>query len=104
MTAQPRQSYPSDLSDAQWNILAALIPPKVGRGETRKVNLREVVNAIFYQLRTGCQWDYLPHDFPPRDTVSYYFAQWREDGTLLLRRLSRFRKRPIGGRGQYSTF
>ena len=82
MTEMPRKAYPSDLSDAQWNILAALIPPKIGRGENRKVNLREVVNAIFYQLRTGCQWDYLPHDFPPRDTVYYYFAKWRDDGTL----------------------
>jgi putative transposase len=77
-----RKSYPSDLSDAQWTILASLIPPKIGKGENRKVNLREVVNAIFYQLRTGCQWDYLPHDFPPRDTVYYYFAKWRDDGTL----------------------
>ena len=82
MTEMTRKSYPTDLSDAQWNILAALIPPKIGRGENRKVNLREVVNAIFYQLRTGCQWDYLPHDFPPRDTVYYYFAKWRDDGTL----------------------
>ena len=45
-----RQSYPSDLSEAQWHLLAPLIPPKIGRGENRKVNLREVVNAIFYQL------------------------------------------------------
>ena len=74
-TAQPeltRQSYPSDLSDAHWPILASLIPPKVGRGENRKENLREVINAIFYQLRTGSSWDYLPPDFPPRDTVYYY--------------------------------
>ena len=77
-----RQSYPSNLSESQWHLLAPLIPPKIGRGENRKVNLREVVNAIFYQLRTGCQWDYLPHDFPPRDTVYYYFAKWRDDGTL----------------------
>ena len=82
MTEMIRKPYPSDLSDRQWTILAALIPPKIGRGENRKVNLREVVNAIFYQLRTGCQWDYLPHDFPPRDTVYYYFAKWRDDGTL----------------------
>ena len=53
MTEMTRKAYPSDLSDAQWNILAALIPPKIGRGENRKVNLREIVNAIFYQLRTG---------------------------------------------------
>jgi putative transposase len=81
MTKNIRKSYPSDLSDAQWNLLAPLIPPKIGRGENRKVNLREIVNAISYQLRTGCQWEYLPHDFPPKDTVYYYFAKWRDDGT-----------------------
>ena len=77
-----RKSYPSDLSDSQWNLLAPLIPPKIGRGENRKVNLREVVNGILYFQRTGCQWDYLPHDFPPKDTVYYYFKKWKEDGTL----------------------
>jgi putative transposase len=82
MTALPRKPYPSDLSDDQWNILEPLIPPKVGKGETRKVNLREIMNGILYFLRTGCQWDYLPHDFPPNDTVYYYFAKWKKDGTL----------------------
>ena len=77
-----RKSYPSDLTDAQWNLLAPLIPPKIGRGENRTVNLREVVNGILYFQRTGCQWDYLPHDFPPKDTVYYYFKKWKEDGTL----------------------
>ena len=66
----------------KWNLLAPLIPPKIGRGENRTVNLREVVNGILYFQRTGCQWDYLPHDFPPKDTVYYYFKKWKEDGTL----------------------
>jgi len=82
MTDFSRKPYPSDLNDAQWNLLAPLIPPKVGKGENRKVNLREVMNGILYFLRTGCQWDYLPHDFPPKDTVYYYFAKWKKDGTL----------------------
>jgi putative transposase len=81
MTERTRKPYPSDLTDAQWNILAPLIPPKVGRGENRKVDMREIVNSILYFERTGCQWDYLPHDFPPKDTVYYYFAKWKKDGT-----------------------
>lgn len=82
MSDRTRNPYPSNLSDAQWHLLAPLIPPKIGQGETRKVNLQEVINAILYWQRTGCQWDYLPHDFPPRDTVYYYFHKWKEDGTL----------------------
>jgi len=82
MPDRTRKPYPSDLTDTQWHLLAPLIPPKIGRGETRKVDLREVLNAILYWQRTGCQWDYLPHDFPPRDTVYYYFKKWKEDGTL----------------------
>ena len=60
MDERTRQPYPSDLSDAQWEQLAPLIPPKVGKGRNRTVNLREAMNAILYVLRTGCQWDCLP--------------------------------------------
>lgn len=75
-----RKPYPSDLSDEQWAILEPLIPvSKLGR--PRAVEMREVLNAIFYQARSGCQWDMLPHDFPPRSTVFDYFKQWRDDGT-----------------------
>jgi putative transposase len=76
-----RKPYPSDLSDAEWELLQPLLPPERGRGRKRQVNLREIVNAIFYVLHTGCQWDYLPHDFPPADTVYGYFRQWKNDGT-----------------------
>ena len=76
-----RKAYPSDLSDAEWKLLEPLLPPAKTRGRKRRVNLREVVNAIFYVLHTGCQWDYLPHDFPPADTVYGYFRQWKNDGT-----------------------
>ncbi len=76
-----RQPYPSDLSDAQWRILEPLLPPAKPGGRPRKVNLREVVNAIFYVLRTGCAWRYLPHEFPCRQTVYHYFRAWRLDGT-----------------------
>jgi putative transposase len=76
-----RKPYDSDLTDAQWELLAPLLPPEVGGGRHRSVNLREVVNAIFYRLRSGCTWGMLPHDFPPKSTVYEYFAAWRNDGT-----------------------
>jgi putative transposase len=76
-----RKPYPSDLTDAQWAIIERLIPVhKVGR--PREVDMREVVNAIFYLLRAGCQWDMLPHDLPAKSTVYDHFAQWKADGTL----------------------
>jgi putative transposase len=75
-----RKPYPSDLTDAQWAIIEPLIPvSKVGR--PREVAIREVLNAIFYQARSGCQWDMLPHDLPAKSTVNDYFIQWRNDGT-----------------------
>jgi putative transposase len=75
-----RKPYPSDLTDAQWALIEPLIPtPGVGR--PRKIDTREVVNAIFYLNRSGCQWDMLPHDLPAKSTVYDHFAQWRDDGT-----------------------
>jgi putative transposase len=76
-----RKAYPSDLSDAEWERLKPLLPAPKERGRKRQVNLREIVNAIYYVLHTRCQWDYLPHDFPPADTVYGYFRQWKNDGT-----------------------
>jgi putative transposase len=75
-----RKPYPSDLTDAQWEIIQPLIPVyRVGRPRT--VNMREVLNTLFYQARSGCQWDMLPHDLLPKSTVFDYFSQWRDDGT-----------------------
>jgi putative transposase len=75
-----RKAYPSDVTDQQWDIIQPLIP--INRlGRPREVDLREVVNTIFYLNRSGCQWDMLPHDLLPKSTVYDYFAQWREDGT-----------------------
>ena len=76
-----RRSYPSDLTDDQWTILEPLIPDAKSGGRSRSVNLREVVNTILYQNRSGCQWDMLPHDLLPKSTVYDYFARWRDDGT-----------------------
>jgi putative transposase len=76
-----RRDYPSDLTDAEWKILEPLIPkPKEG-GRPRTTEMREVLDAIFYVDRTGCQWRALPHDFPPWSTVWSYFRTWRNDGT-----------------------
>src|SRR3954466_8364509 len=76
-----RKRYPSDLTDEQWAILEPLIPPAKAGGAPPTVDMREVVNALFYQNRSGCQWDMLPHDLPPKSTAYDYFARWRDDGT-----------------------
>jgi putative transposase len=76
-----RKPYPSDLTDAQWQTLMPHLPPAQVRGHPREVNLREIINAIMYVLHTGCQWEYLPHDFPLNDTVYGYFRRWQQDGT-----------------------
>ena len=76
-----RKRYPSDLTDKQWAIVEPLIPPAKSGGRPREVDMREVVNAILYLNRSGCQWDMLPHDLPPKSDVYYYFARWRDDGT-----------------------
>src|ERR1041385_3436018 len=77
-----RKSYPSDLNDTKWERIEPLIPVAKTGGRKRSVNMREVLNAMFYMLKTGCQWDMLPHDFPPKGTVYHYFNQWSKDGTL----------------------
>ena len=80
----PRKVYPSDLSDAEWAIVEPLLrqPPRQDRrGRPVRVDRREVVNAIFYVLRTGCQWRSLPQEFPKWQTVYWYFARWIDDGT-----------------------
>jgi putative transposase len=82
--AESRRAYPSDVTDEQWAILQTLIPPArtTRGGRPREVDMREVVNTIFYLNRSGCQWDMLPHDLLPKSTVYDYFAQWRDDGTM----------------------
>lgn len=101
-----RKPYRSDLSDAEWALirpeLAAWREPRLARKVSSNQpvhDLREIVNAILYVNRTGCAWEYLPHDFPPFKTVYGYFAAWRDDATterihdLLRRRLRRARGR-----------
>lgn len=96
------QTYPSDINDLQW----ALIEPHLlvySGGRPRQTNLRDVLDAVFYVLRTGCQWRYLPKDFPPKSTVWRYFDDWRHNGTLdtihdLLRKKVRTQQKPYAPR------
>jgi putative transposase len=81
-TTQARRTYATDLTDAQWEILRPLLPPAPGGGRPRTTDPREVLNAILYNLRSGCGWELLPHDFPPPGTVYDYFSRWRRDGTI----------------------
>jgi len=96
------QSYPSDVTDAQWALIEPHLPVYPG-GRPRKTDLRDVVDAVFYILRTGCQWRYLPKDFPPKSTVWRYFDAWRHSGTLetihdLLRTKVRTAEKPYAPR------
>ena len=75
-------SYLSDLSEAQWQLIAPLIPISQNSGQLREYALREIVNSIFYLLRSGCSWRMLPHDFPPWGTVYHYFRRWSKDGVF----------------------
>ena len=77
-----RLRYPSDLTDAEWDLIAPLIPPAKRGGNKRTVNLREVVNGLMYVLSTGCQWRAIPKDLPPRSTLHDYLDLWSWDGTL----------------------
>jgi putative transposase len=75
-----RTPYPSDLTDEQWKLIEPVIPPAKPGGRPRKVNMREVVNAVLYLNRTGCSWRMVPHEFPPWGTVHYYYRVFRLTG------------------------
>jgi len=74
--------YPSDLTDDEWALIEPLIPPAKPGGNKREVDVREIVNGILYVLSTGCQWQAIPTDLPPRSTVNGYLVRWRDDRTL----------------------
>jgi putative transposase len=76
-----RRAYLTDLSNPEWECLVPLLPPAQPRGRPRLHLLREIMNAILYVLRTGCQWRLLPHGFPPWKTTYHYFRLWRLNGT-----------------------
>lgn len=77
----PRQSYPTDLSDKEWDVIKHLVPNATPGGRPEAYPKRDILNAILYLLRSGCSWRMLPHDLPPWRIVYHYFRQWRLDGT-----------------------
>ncbi len=82
MDTQVRLPYPSDLTAAQWSLIADLVPKQARRGCPLTYDRREIVNALLYMACTGCQWRALPHDFPPWPTIYYYFRNWTAADTL----------------------
>jgi transposase len=78
--ATKRQAYPTDLTDAQWEKIAGIVPAPKSGGRPAKYSRREVLNALLYVERTRCQWRALPHDLPPWKLVYWYFMEWRGSG------------------------
>lgn len=84
MAKKTRKRYPTDLNDKKWQLIRDLLPPALPGGRPRQVNLRKIVNAILYMVRSGCAWRLLPiHDFPPYQTVFGYFRRWIKDKTWM---------------------
>lgn len=99
-----RKAYPSDLSELEWGIIKPLLPAPKGFGHPRTVDLREILNAIFYVQRTGCQWEMLPHDLPPHTTVYGYFQKWQRQGLWqTIHDQLRYKLRNKLGRDEQST-
>lgn len=78
-----RKGYDTDVTDAEWAILEPIVQPQGTMGRPAKLDLREILNALFYWERTGCQWRLIPTDFPNWTSVRYYFDKWTKDGTWL---------------------
>ncbi len=81
-TARYALRYPSDLTDEEWELIEPFVRPAPGPGRPREIDTRAVLNAIRYLNRTGCQWEYLPKDFPNQHSVRYYFDTWTHDDTF----------------------
>src|ERR671932_1610197 len=93
-----RKTYPTDLSDVQWARLRSYLPTPKAQGRPRTHSLRDVLDAIFYVLKSGCHWRLLPHDFPPWPTVYYHFRKWRLSGAwgLIYRALRCAKRNRVG--------
>ncbi|MDT0454080.1 IS5 family transposase [Streptomyces hesseae] len=100
--ADRRAVYPTDLSDAEWVVLAPLIPPPKPGGRPPEHSRREIIDALAYWLRAGCAWRLLPHDFPPWQTVYHYWRVWRIEGRWE-EILATLRARERAGRGRNPT-
>ena len=94
------KQYSTDLSDSQWNAILDILQDY----RKRKHSLREIFNAIFYLLKTGCQWRLLPHSFPSWKLVYYYFSKWKSDGTIeMIHELLRNRTRINAGKNESTS-
>jgi putative transposase len=93
-----RKPYPTDLSDAQWSCLRSYLPSPKSQGRPRTHSLRDVLDAIFYIVKSGCHWRLLPHDFPPWSTVYYHFRRFRLRGlwSLILKVLRAAERKRVG--------
>jgi len=101
---ETKQLYPTDLTDSQWNLIKEYLPPAKPGGRPRTLDLRMVINALFYVLKTGCQWRMLPREYPKWQSVYSYFRQWRDDGTWQrLHARLRARVRQQAGRHKHPT-
>ena len=101
-----RKTYSTDLSDEEWSYIEPHLPAPNAPGRPRLHTLREILDAIFYILRSGCAWRLLPNDFPPWKTIHHYFRTWRLDGTFermhaALRKPAKI-KAPVGWRGRWA--
>src|SRR3954463_15281357 len=77
-----RRAYQTDLSDAEWSYIEPYLPTPQAPGRPRVHTLREIIDAMFYIVRSGCAWRLLPHDFPPWKTIHHYFRSWRLETAL----------------------
>jgi putative transposase len=93
-----RKPYPTDVSDAQWSHLRSYLPTPNAQGRPRTHSLRVVLDAIFYVVKSGCHWRFLPHDFPPWSTVYYHFRRFRLSGlwSLILKALRAAERKRVG--------
>jgi putative transposase len=93
-----RKKYPTDLSNAEWNCLRPYLPNPKAEGRPRTHSLRDVLDAIFYVLKSGCHWRLLPHDLPPWSTVYYHFRRFRLSGlwSLILKALRAAERKRVG--------
>jgi putative transposase len=88
-----KKSYSTDLSDAEWGCIEPHAPPPNRRGRPKTHTTREILNAIFYVLKSGCAWRLLPRDFPPWETLYWWFGRWRTDGRIFERLNAALRER-----------
>jgi putative transposase len=99
-----QQIYPTDMTDSQWNVIKELIPPPKARGRPRTLDMRWVINAIFYLVVGGIQWRMLPKEYPKWKSVHHYFRQWSQDGTWQrIHDILRARVREQAGRHKHPT-